>query len=259
MLSSGSDGNATLVCTDKVQILIDCGITKTKLCQRLGAVGSSLEQIDKLLITHGHIDHVSGIRFLPLEKWMTSLHVVDNELAKNGQVLQDEQYFETYKSFQIGDLTVTPLPLSHDATNTVGFLMKDESESLVYITDTGYIKDKVMNLIGNATYYIFESNHDTKMLYESDRSPYLIRRIHSDCGHLDNVASAAYLSSLIGKETKEVTLAHLSRDCNKPELAMETYKRVMMAQLGYIPSPLLRCASIDNIVTGGHWEKKTEL
>jgi phosphoribosyl 1,2-cyclic phosphodiesterase len=259
VLSSGSAGNSTLVCSDKTQILIDCGINKKTLCARLGMVDSSIEEVDRLLITHSHSDHISGVRFIPTEKWMSSSHVADaalKDMKDEKKTLDDSQYFFPYQEFKIGSLSITPLPLSHDAPNTVGFLFKDKDESLVYITDTGYIKDKVMNLIGNADYYIFESNHDTKMLYESDRSVYLIRRIHSDIGHLDNVASATYLSSLLGKKTKEVTLAHLSEECNKPEIALETFNTVMLAQLGYVPDVLLRCASIENILTGGHWEKK---
>jgi phosphoribosyl 1,2-cyclic phosphodiesterase len=249
VLSSGSDGNATLVCGEEARILIDCGLTKSKLTKTLAQVGIGLGDVDNLLITHAHNDHIAGIRFIPQEKWLTSPGVVEEELG-------EDQYFSPYQEFQIKDLSITPLPLSHDAANTVGFLIKDKDESLVYITDTGYIKEKVLKLIKDATYYIFESNHDTKMLYTSDRSAYLIRRIHSDKGHMDNVESATYLSGLIGKETKEVTLAHLSEECNKPEIALETFNRVMISELGSTPEVLVRCASIENVVTGGNWERK---
>ncbi len=246
VLSSGSKGNSTLISGGGANILVDCGITKKKLVSELSQVNSSIPEIDKLLISHGHSDHTAGIRFIPSSNWMTSPEVVEDTLLS-------DQYFYPYHEFQVKGMTITPLPLSHDAKNTMGFLFSDGEESLVYITDTGYIKEKVISLIKDKTYYVFESNHDTKMLYESERSSYLIQRIHSDKGHLDNVESATYLSSLIGADTKEVTLAHLSEECNTPEKAMETFNKVMIAQLGHVPHVLLRCASEENILTGGDY------
>lgn len=251
LLSSGSAGNSALVCGAEGKILIDCGITKKRLNERLAPTGVGLSEIDKLLITHSHGDHISGINAVPQEKWMTSKDVLDVEL-------EPSQYFYPYKAITVKDLVITPLPLSHDANNTVGFLISDGKETLVYITDTGYLKEKVLKLIKGATYYIFESNHDTKMLYESERSAYLIRRIHSDFGHMDNVESATYLASLVSEKTKEVTLAHLSEECNTPEIALETYKRVMLASLGHLPDAKLRCGSIEASVIGGDWEKQNE-
>lgn len=247
VLSSGSAGNATIVCSQKANILIDCGINKKTLNERLSQCGLGVDDINVLLITHGHTDHISGIKFVPKDKWMTSHKVIEG--------LADSQYFEPYQTFCIGDISVTPLPLSHDAVNTVGFILKDGDESLVYITDTGFISEKVMELTVNATYYIFESNHDTKMLYTSDRSAYLIRRIHSDIGHLDNVYASTYLSRLLGDRTKEITLAHLSEECNTPEIALQTYNKVMQAQFGSLPNILIRCASISSVLKGGGFLK----
>ena len=105
--------------------------------------------------------------------------------------------------------------------------------------------------IKNKTYYIFESNHDTKMLYESSRPPYLIKRIASDKGHLDNVAASYYLSNLIGSNTKEVNLAHISEECNTEEIALNTFNEVIYTQKGERPSLLLRCASVNYVVSGG--------
>jgi len=247
-LSSGSAGNATLISSESTNILIDCGITKKCLVERLGQVGISIGDIDRLLITHSHSDHTKGIRFIPVGLWMTQPGVVD-------EALNTDQYTVPYHPFKVKDITITPLPLSHDAKNTTGFLFDDGKESAVYITDTGYIKERVVNLISDKTYYIFESNHDTKMLYESDRSAYLIARIHSDKGHLDNVASATYLSTVIGQKTKEITLAHLSEECNTPDIALATFSKVMIAQLGRVPDVLVRCASINSVLTGGDYLK----
>ena len=117
--------------------------------------------------------------------------------------------------------------------------------------DSGYIPERTLRFIDNKTYYIFESNHDTKMLYESSRPPYLIKRIASDKGHLDNVAASYYLSNLIGSNTKEVNLAHISEECNTEEIALNTFNEVIYTQKGERPSLLLRCASVNYVVSGG--------
>lgn len=243
-ISSGSKGNSILVYTDNSVILIDCGITRKKLMAGLESCGLGLGKIDKLLITHSHSDHIAGIRFIPQEKWMVSRDVLEVQL-------EEEQYFEPYVPFQVGDFSIQPIPLSHDSKNTTGFIIVSKGETLVYIADTGFISDKAISLISGADYYLMEANHDTKMLYSSSRPMYLIRRIHSDHGHLDNIASACYLSLSITENTKEVTLVHLSDECNAPERAIETYNKVMVAQLGKIPDVKLRCASVVDMIKGG--------
>lgn len=243
ILSSGSRGNSTLVCTKGGNFLIDCGITKKLLVSRLATCGKGIEDIDYLLVTHSHSDHISGIKFIPEEKWFASINVLKEELPK-------DHYLVPFRKMIFGETVVTTLTLSHDAPS-VGFLFEDGEESLVYLTDTGYIPERTLRFIENKTYYIFESNHDTKMLYESSRPPYLIKRIASDKGHLDNVAASYYLSNLIGSNTKEVNLAHISEECNTEEIALNTFNEVIYTQKGERPSLLLRCASVNHVVSGG--------
>lgn len=245
VFSSSSKGNCTFIKCNNTSILIDFGCSKKRVVDGLNLFGLGLDDIDKLLITHSHSDHIKNIKYIPSSKYLVSPGVLKDRL-------EEEQYLYFYKEIKVGDLTITPLPLSHDAFNTTGFLIKDEiGESLTYITDTGYIKDKVLDLIKGCTYYIFESNHDTKMLYTSKRESYLISRIHSDKGHLDNIASASYLADLITKNTKEVTLAHLSDECNTPSICLDTFNKVCIDKLGGIPSIKLRCASDNEYLKGG--------
>lgn len=245
VISSGSKGNCTVIKTKKANVVVDCGITKKKLLMGLSSLNLGLEDIDFLLITHNHSDHYSGAKFFPKEKWMTSNGAIDVEL-------NEKQYFTKFVPFRIKDLEITPLPLTHDAPSTYGFLFEDEGhEKLTYITDTGYVKDKVLSLIKDCTYYIFESNHDTKMLFSSDRSAYLINRIHSDKGHMDNIAAASYLSEVVEEDTEEVVLAHLSDECNTPELAEEAFNKVMTDEKGEAPHLILKCGSDKEMVKGG--------
>ncbi len=266
VISSGSKGNCTYIGTKLANILIDVGIGKKYLASCLSCCGLdansslSIDDIDKVIFTHSHSDHTSGMKHISPSKYLCLPKGLNNIEKRNRDLLQDiqvEQYLTFYEPYLYKDLKITPLPLSHDATNTAGYLIENEDESLVYITDTGYIKDRVLKLIKNCTYYIFESNHDTKMLFESSRPYDLIRRIHSDKGHLDNIASASYLADLIGDKTKEVVLAHLSEECNTPELALEAYKKVLIDKLGEFPSRIsFRCASMENMTFGGDFLKR---
>jgi len=258
VISSSSKGNCTLISSKQTNILIDFGCSRKKVIRGLKYANilpsdfnensrtlDPFKDISALLITHSHIDHIANIKYINQDKYVCSPLVLDTALKSN-------QYLEFYIPYKIFDLTIIPLPLSHDKPNTTGFLIKDDHSSLVYITDTGYIKDKVLDLIKDANYYIFESNHDTKMLYTSNRDALLISRIHSDKGHLDNIASATYLADLIGPHTKEITLAHLSEECNSPEVALETLHKVFLDKLGEIPSNIkIRTADTPEEFTQG--------
>ena len=133
----------------------------------------------------------------------------------------------------------------------MAYLVEDGKESLVYLTDTGFVPEKDFPYLQGKTYYIFESNHDPKMLYESKRPDYLIRRIISDRGHLSNMDSGYYLSILLSSDTKEIVLAHLSEECNKPDLALSTVKEVIVTQLGYLPECLFKVSSASHETRGG--------
>lgn len=248
ILASGSKGNSTLLCSAKTKILIDCGLSKRNLMQRLDICGVTLADIAGVFVTHAHSDHTAGLKFFQTSSLYAPLFVIEEDMDP-GHILTpfETLYFE--------DIKITPLPLSHDSANTVGFLIEEGDESLCYITDTGFVPERVLPRIANCNYYIFESNHDPKMLWESGRPPELIRRISGDYGHLSNIDSAYYLAGLIGPKTTEVTLAHLSEECNTKERALDSFAKVMCAQLGAVPSLLLRCADEQDVYKGGDWNR----
>ena len=134
-----------------------------------------------------------------------------------------------YNSFRINHSIITPLPLFHDASETSGFLIEDESERLVYITDTGYIHESLYDMISNANIYILESNHDPEILMTSNR-PYPTKiRILSDHGHMSNEESMITLANIMGSDTKYVLHAHVSQECNLSEIIELTRKKVFNA------------------------------
>ena len=121
---------------------------------------------------------------------------------------------------------IVGIPL-YDATNPMGYLIEEEGCRLGYVTDTGYLSDEALALIKDCDYYYFESNHDLKMLMDSARPAVLKKRIHSKHGHLSNIDSAIYMAELIGPRTKAIYLAHLSEECNTPEIALSSYHKTL--------------------------------
>ena len=217
VVESGSKGNATLVIDGGRILLIDMGTTLTAVKEALKTIDKKMIDINALLLTHSHTDHTKGVRYLdPMPIYCTE---------GTYKSLQVENIYP-YESFNIGHLKITPLEASHDAENTVGFLIDNGEEKLVYMTDTGMIPEKSLSYMKNAQYYIFESNHNVKKLHQSHRPIELKLRILSDEGHLSNEASAIYMSELVGDKTKQIVLAHLSEECNTPELALNVYKKV---------------------------------
>lgn len=215
ILASGSKGNCSVIKTKETLIIIDCGMSWRYLENAFNQYNINYKQADALLITHLHSDHSSSLgKFPKLTKYVTF-------------DLEESNKIDFYQTFTIKDLTITPLPLSHDSPNTTGYLFQDKKEKLVYITDTGYLSKNNLSYLKNADYYIMESNHDPVMLLNTRRPTMLKRRILTDDGHLSNLASAIYLKDLIGDKTKEIVLAHLSLEANRPELAHRTLCEVL--------------------------------
>ena len=242
IIESGSKGNATLIIDEGRILLIDMGVTLTALRDALKSIDKNLMNLDALLLTHSHSDHTKGVRYLdPLPIYCTEGTFDSPEV----------NIVKPYKSFKINHLKITPIEASHDAINTVGFIFDNDKEKLVYMTDTGMIPEKSLSLMKNADYYIIESNHNVKKLHQSNRPVDLKLRILSDNGHLSNEDSAIYMTELVGKNTKQIVLAHLSEECNTPELALSAYKKIFSKAHISLANIDLKCANQHEAVVGG--------
>ena len=217
IIASGSKGNATIIRHKNTVILIDMGITFCRLEEGLKEIDLKPEDIDFALFTHNHSDHINGLKFIPIRKQ----YALDGSLPSRGY-----NVLELYQKYHLKDVDVTPIRTSHDASNPCGFIIEDETEKLVYITDTGIFLEECLQYVSNPTYLILECNHDLKMLYKSNRPLELKTRIASDRGHLSNEDSALAAKDIIGPKTKDIVLAHISEECNTPELALEAYTKV---------------------------------
>ena len=217
VIQSGSKGNATLVIDQGRVLLIDMGTTLKVVKEALAKENMNLMNLNAMLLTHEHIDHTFGIRYLPPLPIYCTKETLD---------LPNVEEIEPYKKFKIDHFEITPVSTSHDVKNPVGFVIKTKEEKLVYLTDSGKIPGKSLQKLKNAHYYVIESNHDVEMLMSSNRPRYLKRRIASDKGHLSNEQSALYMSKCVGENTKQIILAHLSEECNTPDIALKTYKKI---------------------------------
>lgn len=227
VLSSGSKGNSTLIDNGDTKILIDLGVTKSYVEEKLNELEEDPKNINAILITHTHVDHIQGLKVF-LKKYHPIVYVTEELLSLLREYDLDAQYklYENNKAI-IGNITITLIKTSHDAKGSIGFVINDNNSSCVYITDTGYINSKYFSLLKNHNLYIMESNHDVKMLMNGGYPYHLKKRILGDKGHLSNDDAAYYLSEFIGYKTKTVILAHLSDENNNPDIALQTVKEVL--------------------------------
>ena len=219
VLASGSKGNATIIKGPSTTLLIDLGLSLKEYRNRLELFNLQEEDVFAVLYTHKHSDHVT-----PQFKSVANGNIFAPALT----LPRGTKYFEIrpYESFLLNEFKITPLPTSHDAPNSVGYILETGEYKVVYMTDTGYINTTNLSLMKNADLYIIESNHSPRLLLQTNRPFDLIQRILSDTGHLSNEACAHYLAELIGPNTKEIVLAHLSEEANTPEEALKTMDKI---------------------------------
>ena len=204
LLASGSKGNCCLIKHKDTRLVIDCGTTRKYLKSCFEQISYDPMQSNALLITHTHSDHIAQMKlFDPIPTYATQ-DIATSHLHG----------IRPYDRFELQDFRITVLPMSHDCEGTVGYVIETEDEKMVYVTDTGYIKDEVKEYIRNADYYVFESNHDIEMLMQTNRPVYIKQRIINDSGHLNNEDSARVLSEVIGERTREIVQAHISQEGN---------------------------------------------
>ena len=245
IIASGSKGNATIIKGKSTVILIDMGISFSRLKDGCEEIDVDVNKIDGALFTHNHTDHVNGLRFIPSK----IQYALEGSLPSSGY-----NEVSLFNPFIIGDFTITPVRTSHDAKNPCGYIIEDKEEKLVYFTDTGMFPEVNFHFVKNPDYLIIESNHDIPMLLKTNRPLELKNRIMSDVGHLCNEDSALIAKEIVGPKTKEIVLAHLSEEANTPELAVKAYQK-MFALYGLdISKYHLLTANQNHSTIGGHYE-----
>ena len=236
-LSSGSSGNSYLIKTENTAVLIDAGISASRILKELARTDTPRENVRALLLTHEHIDHVRGARVL-LKK-LCSAAVYSSPGTLDGTIRHDihlrlsfEKEIEPSRRFtitpdevvSIGDLKIRAFRTLHDAKEPYGYYITSADKSIALLTDTGIVTDEIIDSVKTADVLVLESNHDTDMLRYGRYPYYLKQRILSDYGHLSNNQAAEALIKLFDRHDKKrvVLLAHLSKENNSPSVAEQT-------------------------------------
>jgi len=222
ILGSGSAGNCAYVETDDARILVDAGFSLRQIRQRLAAIGRGPENLTGILITHEHADHVNGLAGLS-EKLRIPVYCNRDTRDAIEYQLKTKlacRLFTTGSGFEIGDIEVENFSIPHDAQDPVGYLLRTNHGNIGFLTDLGHATRLVLDRVRHANALVLEANHDVKMLQNCPRRPWSLKqRILGRHGHLSNEAAADAAEQIMSAELKHLYLGHLSRECNRPELA----------------------------------------
>lgn len=236
--ASGSTGNCYLLKTENTNLLVDVGIAGKRVIEGLSSCAVKPEQIDGILVTHEHTDHIKSLRMIAKKavngKIYTSEGTAYSVNEKLPMLADKIRITDTATSFKVGDIEVEAFSLSHDAEDPVGFSVHSRGKRVTIITDTGVATKQMLSIAAKSDLLVLEANHEVNILHCSSYPYELKRRILSDHGHLSNDAAAEFIYEVDklrkngGGENKsekqKILLAHLSKENNSPMQAMLTIK-----------------------------------
>ncbi len=225
-LSSGSSGNCYYIGNDFHGILIDAGISATSIRKFLKNMNISMQTIMGVLITHNHSDHIKGLEVLIRRNHLpafTTKNVWNSILSPHSRITSDcIREIPVQQKFHLAGFDIEAFPVCHDAPETIGFHIVCGTRKVTVVTDLGHICDVSAPYIREANLLVIESNYDEEMLLEGGYPWFLKKRIQSDHGHLGNRQTSAFLAEVMSDNLSHICLAHLSKNNNTPEKALET-------------------------------------
>lgn len=229
-IASGSSGNCIYIGNDHTHILVDAGISKKRVEEGLNQIGLSVSDLDAILVTHEHKDHIGGIGVVT-RKCHAPVYATSKTIQK---ILGDASLgaldcdrfigIESNQTFSIGDFVIDPMKISHDAVDPVAYRFFEGDKKAAIATDLGYVTQENEEKLRGMDLLLLESNHDVQMLQVGSYPYYLKQRILSDHGHLSNENAGRLLSRIVHDDLKKIYLGHLSAENNMPELAYEAVR-----------------------------------
>lgn len=226
LLASGSKGNSLFIESGGTKLLVDAGLSAREIVARLAAIQVDAAEIDGIIISHEHTDHIRGAGALARKFGVPVLisYPTSRETAGHFRSTQLVE-FESGCSFEFRDILVDPFPITHDSIDPVGLVLESSEGRVGFATDLGLATRLVKDKLKGCRALVLESNHDEEMLANGPYPWHLKQRIKSRHGHLSNVESAELLVEVMGPGLEMVFLAHLSEVNNHPDAALEAFRK----------------------------------
>jgi phosphoribosyl 1,2-cyclic phosphodiesterase len=235
-LGSGSEGNGLIVEAGATRLMLDCGFGLADTGRRLGRLGLTPEDINAIVVTHEHDDHVGGVaRFARkhgIPVYLTYGTMMAADAARFAQVAVT--VIDSHTPVAVRDIEMRPFPVPHDAREPAQFVFSDGARSLGVLTDTGVSTSHIEAMLAEADALVLECNHDAELLMNGTYPQALKQRIAGRLGHLENAAAAGILGAVAGAHLQHVVAAHLSRQNNTPALACRALAGALQCEESWI-------------------------
>lgn len=231
-LASGSKGNCIYVGTKNTKVLIDAGISTKAIKERLNEINVDIGEIQAILISHEHSDHIAGLKVLALRH---NIPIIANQLTASAiceylHATPRFKIFLTGETFEFGDLEIHPFSVQHDAADPVAFTLRFNDLKVGICTDLGFVTSLVAKQLEGCNLLMVEANHKPEMVHASNRPMVYKQRVLGRTGHLSNEACGELVSHVAHDQLKQVYLAHLSSECNSPDVALQTVQQMLRNQ-----------------------------
>jgi len=229
-IASGSSGNSIYIGSQYTNILVDAGISNKRIEEGLRSIGLGCSDINAICITHEHSDHIKALGVLarkyeiPVYATQGTIDAILRDITLGDYSHEIFRPIVSDDEFMIGDITVHPFSIYHDAADPVGYRFASDGKRIAIATDMGHYDDYIINELMGLNAVLIESNHDIRMLETGSYPYYLKRRILSDCGHLSNENCGKLLCRIVNDDMKAIFLGHLSKENNYPDLAFEAVR-----------------------------------
>ena len=230
ILASGSKGNATLVEGPGGMVLIDCGLSRRRLCERARELGVSIDEVRAVLVTHEHSDHVSGLSVFA-RRFDGPMYATLRTVATRKYLMEIPFVLVNHsETLELAGMRVQCFPTSHDVADPMCFRFETDGDAVGYCTDTGVLTPEAREALKGVRILALETNHDVQMLKTGPYPGFLKERVGGRHGHLSNAQAAEALSELVGPDTEVVVGMHISQENNRPSLAVRALAEAVGAE-----------------------------